>query len=73
MRHDALGQRLALTVFGYTLAFLVVGRANNSYWGLMIAPLWPLGLYFAGSALVRLGQAIARPLLAYGAAAKTIG
>jgi hypothetical protein len=64
MRRDALGQRLALTVFGYTLAFLVVGRANNSYWGLMIAPLWPLGLFFSGPALVRLGKAMARPLLA---------
>jgi hypothetical protein len=67
MRRDALGQRLALTVIGYMLAFLVVGRANNSYWGLMIAPLWPLGLYFAGPALVRLGQMIAHPLLARGA------
>jgi hypothetical protein len=64
MRRDALGQRLALTVFGYTLAFLVVGRANNSYWGLMIAPLWPLGLYFAGPALLQLGKTMARPLRA---------
>ena len=68
-RRDALGQRLALTVFGYTLAFLVVGRANNSYWGLMIAPLWPLGLFFAGPAMLRLGAAMAQPLRTRGAEA----
>jgi hypothetical protein len=67
--HDALGQRLALTVLGYTMAFLVVGRANNAYWGLMIAPLWPLGMYFAGPSLLRLGKAIIRPLRARGAEA----
>ncbi len=48
-----LGHRLALTVFGYTLAFLCVGRPDNYYWGLIIAPLWPLGLVTAWAALVR--------------------
>ncbi|ABD88147.1 hypothetical protein [Rhodopseudomonas palustris] len=53
---SALGVRLALTVAGYTLAFMIVGRPNNSYWGLMIAPLWPLGLLQAWPALRRLGR-----------------
>lgn len=41
---DPLGKRVALVVFGYIAAFLVVGRPENSYWGLLIAPIWPLGL-----------------------------
>lgn len=39
-----VGRRTALVVWGYVLAFCVVGRANNDYWGLLLAPLWPLGL-----------------------------
>jgi len=39
-----LCDRIALTVIGYCCAFLFVGRADNLYWGLLIAPLWPLGL-----------------------------
>jgi hypothetical protein len=46
-----LADRLQLIVFGYVLAFLIAGRADNSYWGLMIAPLWPVGFYFAASGL----------------------
>ena len=52
-RRDDLGQRVMLVVFGYVAAFIFVGRDNNSYWGLMIAPLWPLGLVTAGPALVQ--------------------
>lgn len=48
-----LGRRLALIVAGYIAAFVFVGRDNNSYWGLIIAPLWPLGLLTAWPALVR--------------------
>lgn len=39
-----LGRRIGFVVFGYTLAFSVVGRANNDYWGLMLSPLLPFGL-----------------------------
>ncbi|MBB5049528.1 hypothetical protein HNR60_004306 [Rhodopseudomonas rhenobacensis] len=53
---SALGLRLALTVAGHTIGFLIVGRPNNFYWGLMIAPLWPLGLLQAWPALRRLGH-----------------
>jgi hypothetical protein len=49
--------RLALTVVGYGAAFLFVGRANNEYWGLMIAPLWPIGLVGAYPALKSLALA----------------
>ena len=46
--------RLALVVIGYTLAFLVVGRADNSYWGLLLTPLWPIGFVATGPALIGL-------------------
>jgi hypothetical protein len=49
----ALGHRLALTVLGYVIGFLCFGRADNSYWGLMIAPLLPLGLLATWPALRR--------------------
>ncbi|EKS35663.1 hypothetical protein [Afipia clevelandensis] len=52
-RRDAFGQRVMLVVFGYVAAFIFVGRDNNSYWGLMIAPLWPLGLVTVWPALAR--------------------
>jgi len=52
-RRDDLGRRVMLVVFGYVAAFIFVGRDNNSYWGLMIAPLWPLGLVTAGPALAQ--------------------
>ncbi len=45
-------RRLLLVVGGYVMAFIVVGRDDNFYWGLLIAPLWPLGLAAAGPALV---------------------
>jgi hypothetical protein len=37
------GRRLWFTLLGYAAGFLVVGRPENTYWGLMIAPLLPLG------------------------------
>jgi hypothetical protein len=39
-----LGRRMALLVLGCLSAFLFVGRNNNDYWGLLLAPIWPLGL-----------------------------
>jgi hypothetical protein len=42
-----LGVRLALICFGYNFAFLVFGRSDNFYWGLIIAPLMMLGLLMA--------------------------
>lgn len=39
----ATGSRVALTVGSYVIVFLIVGRPVNNYWGLMYAPLLPLG------------------------------
>jgi hypothetical protein len=46
-----LGRRLAAVLIGYVLAFAVIGRPENFYWGLMFAPLLPLGLARALGAL----------------------
>lgn len=50
-RHDPLGNRLMLTVWGYSLAFLFVGRSNNDYWGIIFAPLVAVSLTFAPAAM----------------------
>jgi hypothetical protein len=50
-RAGALNDRLLLVVVGYGAGFLIVGRPDNSYWGLMIAPLWPIGIVWAWPAL----------------------
>ena len=50
-RRDPLGQRLLLTVWGYSLAFLFIGRSNNGYWGILFAPLVAVSLTFAPAAL----------------------
>ncbi len=47
-----LDWRLSLTVGGYMAGFLFVGRHDTSYWGLMTAPLWPLGLARTWPAIV---------------------
>ena len=49
-----LGRRVAVVVLGYTGAFCIVGRPDNAYWGLMIAPLWSLGLVAVAVAVTRL-------------------
>jgi hypothetical protein len=36
--------RAAMVLVAYGLAFLVLGRPDNAYWGLMITPLWPVAL-----------------------------
>jgi hypothetical protein len=38
------GHRVAITVSTFIGFFLVAGRPDNWYWGLMIAPLLPLGV-----------------------------
>jgi hypothetical protein len=40
---SSLGRRLAATLVAYAIALAVIGRPENFYWGLMIAPLLPLG------------------------------
>jgi hypothetical protein len=40
---SSLGRRLAAVLVAYALALAVIGRPENFYWGLMFAPLLPLG------------------------------
>lgn len=40
--------RTAAALLAYGLAFLVLGRPDNAYWGLLITPLWPVALVGAG-------------------------
>ena len=37
------GRRLAATLAVYFVLFLIVGRPDNFYWGLLIVPVLPLG------------------------------
>ena len=55
-----VGTRTALTMAAYIFAFLIVGRPDNYYWGLMYAPLMPLGLIQAPPCLVDLYKAAFR-------------
>ncbi len=48
---NPIGVRAGLIVGGYMLAFLALGRADNNYWGLLYAPILPLGLVLAPPAL----------------------
>lgn len=48
---NGLASRAALTLIGYVMAFVVVGRPENDYWGILYAPLIPLGLVLAPTAL----------------------
>lgn len=48
---DRLGLEALLLYAGYGLLFMIAGRANNFYWGLMIAPAYFVGLYWVPGAL----------------------
>jgi hypothetical protein len=47
---SSLGTRTGLTVAAYALVFMVAGRPNNFYWGVLYAPILSLGLLHAPSA-----------------------
>ncbi|MDP8914690.1 MAG: hypothetical protein M3N39_14090, partial [Pseudomonadota bacterium] len=47
----ATGERIALLLIGYLAGFMLLGRPDNFYWGILIAPLLPGGLAFAPRAL----------------------
>lgn len=51
---------LAATLFyaGYAVAFMLFGRSNNFYWGLMVAPAFLVGLAFVPRAYSDLASAI---------------
>jgi hypothetical protein len=48
---SAMGLRIALTLGAFLAAFAVVGLPVNNYWGVIFAPLLPLGLVWAPLAL----------------------
>lgn len=48
--------RIAVVVLGYLAAVTVVGRPDNEYWGMLWAPLLPLGLAVAPAALLDLAR-----------------
>ena len=48
--------RIAWTVIIYILAYAIVGRSFNTYWGLMYAFLVPIGLLHAPNVLKELGR-----------------
>jgi hypothetical protein len=48
----------ALVVFGYVAAFGVIGNTFNDYWGMLYAPLLPLGLLAAPASVRDLGRAL---------------
>ena len=52
------GLAAALMFSGYGLAFMLFGRANNFYWGLVVAPAFLVGLAFLPSAFSDLASAI---------------
>ncbi|GMM92342.1 hypothetical protein [Qipengyuania sp. MTN3-11] len=50
------GSTATLLLLGYALAFMLAGRANNFYWGAVVAPLMFVGLAFvpvAATSLIR--------------------
>jgi hypothetical protein len=48
---DDRARRAAVIVAGYLIGFLVFGRPDNFYWGVLYAPLLPVGFLLAPSAL----------------------
>ncbi|HWU54735.1 MAG TPA: hypothetical protein VN175_04475 [Rhizomicrobium sp.] len=48
---DGRARRAAVVVAGYLTGFLVVGRPDNYYWGVLYAPLLPVGFLLAPAAL----------------------
>lgn len=53
------GLRLPALLAGYTLGFMVIGRPENLYWGLMVAPLMAVGLSLSPFALSDLCRRVA--------------
>ena len=53
---DGRARRAAAIVAGYLMGFLVVGRPDNYYWGVLYTPLLPIGFLLAPAALRDLFQ-----------------
>lgn len=54
------GLAAALMYSGYGLAFMLFGRSNNFYWGLIVAPAFLVGLVFLPRAFADLAMVIRR-------------
>jgi hypothetical protein len=59
-RGDQFTDRVALTLLAFVLAFMLVGRPDNEYWGLLLAPLILTGLAFAPGAMMALSRSASR-------------
>ena len=44
-RHP-IAERVLFYLCGMIVAFMIIGRPNNVYWGILLAPLLPIGLLF---------------------------
>ena len=49
--NDCRARRAAAIAGGYLMAFLVVGRPDNYYWGILFTPLLPMGWLYAPQAV----------------------
>ena len=54
------GLAATLMFLGYGLAFMLFGRANNFYWGLIVTPAFLIGLAFVPGAFADLKRTIGR-------------
>ena len=59
-RRTASGLAASLLLLGYGLAFMIAGRENNFYWGLIVTPILFAGLAFVPQALRNLPFGAAR-------------
>jgi len=53
-----LGLRLGLICWGYSLSFMVFGRTDDTFWGMMNTPLLALALLMAPFGLMDLGRSL---------------
>jgi hypothetical protein len=54
----AIGLRGTLYLAGYSFMLMLIGRAENFYWGVMVAPLLLLGLAFLPQAIMDIVQSL---------------
>ncbi len=68
-----LARRIGAVALGYAAGFCVVGRVDNAYWGLLTAPLWPLGLMAAAMGLRSVAAQLRLPTIRrFGGALATV-
>ena len=58
---ERIGLEALLLFAGYGLLFMIAGRENNFYWGLMVVPAWFVGLYWVPAALRDLVTSARKP------------